>query len=146
MNNQWDTRKNMFARLQFFKFLSKFSKKKFLFGNPLSLLLLEHSDGFSGSFLWVCAHSDKFWRFHFNIFLISSTLIFYVILSLETRLLQSINLRRMRIGNMNKIRFGVLEDHCDNFCSCQIFIFIFSPMIKISYSASYWLGLLHFWI
>ena len=44
---------------------------------------------------------------------------------MKTRLLQTIKLRWMEGQNINVIRFGVLEDHYDYFCPCQIFIFFY---------------------
>ena len=75
----------------------------------------------------IFAEIEVFWK-------TAKLLIFCRIIVNENR---SIDIFRMRgKGNINKIRFGVLEDHYDYFCSCQLLIFV-SSKLKIICSAWY---------
>ena len=80
------------------------------------------------------------------VFWVNFSLIFYVELSMKTRLFQAIY--RWRIsGDINKLCFEVLDKYYDHFWPCQMFIFIFiyfSQNWKIICSGGYWLKLIKF--
>ena len=58
--------------------------------------------------------------------------IFQVILWVKIKLLRTVLRPMTNEWHISKIRFRVLEDHCNRFWSCQIFIyfFIFLPNLK----------------